>query len=323
MLSTFTIRFRSVIWFLIFTFTLSTMPHLEMLIPYRIHFFSSEAYAAEDPPETAPAEPPAGIPAEPPPETSEKEASPEDSSASGSGAATLSTGETIDQIAPAVSFKVDDFSGAAHLSYPIAVPPAREGLAPQVSLIYSSSGGNGLLGVGWSLTEGFIQRRGPRKGVPKYNDNLDVFELQLPGGGPQELMKVQGGIYNGQYRLKIEGALLKIEYVSSGNYWKVTDKSGLVMKFGQSDASRIVREAPYGSGTYRWCISEVEDLRGNYIQFFYQKPTGNPGQIYLQEIRYNGNKVSGFSHNQSIRFILETGNRPDPICTITGEGLSL
>jgi len=40
------------------------MTHLEMLIPYRIHFFSSEAYAAEEPPEKAPAEPPSEVPAE-------------------------------------------------------------------------------------------------------------------------------------------------------------------------------------------------------------------------------------------------------------------
>ncbi len=47
MLSTFTTRFRSFIWFLIFSFTLYSMPHLELLFPYKIYLFHSEAGASE------------------------------------------------------------------------------------------------------------------------------------------------------------------------------------------------------------------------------------------------------------------------------------
>ena len=47
MLSSFTTRFHNFIWFLIFTFTLYTMPYLETLLPYEVNLSFPEAEAAE------------------------------------------------------------------------------------------------------------------------------------------------------------------------------------------------------------------------------------------------------------------------------------
>ena len=44
--------------------------------------------------------------------------------------------------------------GQASYSIPIMVPPGRKGMQPSVSLNYSSLGGNGVAGVGWSLNAG-------------------------------------------------------------------------------------------------------------------------------------------------------------------------
>ena len=41
--------------------------------------------------------------------------------------------------------------GAAAFTLPLRAPPGRAGVMPQLSLVYSSRGENGLLGVGWSL----------------------------------------------------------------------------------------------------------------------------------------------------------------------------
>ena len=49
------------------------------------------------------------------------------------------------------SFAVD-YMGSATLNIPIAVPPGRAGMTPHLSLSYSSSNGNGYVGVGWSLS---------------------------------------------------------------------------------------------------------------------------------------------------------------------------
>jgi hypothetical protein len=297
------------------------MPPLEMLFPYRISLHISEAEGAEGAAEEAPQDfdP---VPAD---QTKEIEQAHEklDSLPPGAATTAASSGSDlsggIEGVTSPVSFKVDDFTGAGHASYSIAVPPGRDGLQPKIELFYTSSGGNSWLGVGWDLTLGYIQRRGYRKGVPKYDDT-DVFELQLPGSGPQELVKVASGAYAGEYRLKVEGSLLRIKYISNSNSWEVTDKSGVKMLFGQSSASRIGPNP--GSQNihhiFRWCLDQVKDPKTNYLEVSYQKPSDSPGAIYLSAIHYNGQVSGGLSHNHHVYFNLESEGRPDPIYNYRG-----
>src|SRR4030043_2369243 len=132
LLSSFTIRFRNFIWFLIFTFTLYCMPHLESLLPYEIHISFSEAEAAE----VEASEPQATeTQAERNQETATEEASASagassiEPSAEASSAAASSVDGSPEMDFFSVFFKVDDFTGAAHLSYPIVAPPGRSGLS--------------------------------------------------------------------------------------------------------------------------------------------------------------------------------------------------
>ncbi|WP_176244873.1 RHS repeat-associated core domain-containing protein [Oceanibacterium hippocampi] len=59
--------------------------------------------------------------------------------------------ETSQPGAIAAQFSVDDFQGAARYSIPIRVPPATGAIAPSLSLEYSSAGGNGVVGHGWTI----------------------------------------------------------------------------------------------------------------------------------------------------------------------------
>ena len=52
--------------------------------------------------------------------------------------------------ATAGSFRVDE-SGSATYSIPLVEAPGSGGVQPQISLNYSSQGGNGIMGVGWSI----------------------------------------------------------------------------------------------------------------------------------------------------------------------------
>jgi hypothetical protein len=53
----------------------------------------------------------------------------------------------------AASFAVSD-AGDGVLSMPLVVPPGRAGVEPSLAINYSSSGGNGVLGRGFSLSSG-------------------------------------------------------------------------------------------------------------------------------------------------------------------------
>jgi len=302
------------------------MPPLEMLFGFKIAFFVSSARAEEPPPESSPVDPPPSGAEEPPPEEGSPEEPPTEESSETQPSVTLNEPpdlsgqlEPIGQIALPASLSVDDFTGAAHVSYPLVLPPGR--ISPKLSLNYSSLRGNGPLGVGWELPISFIQRRGARKGVPKYDDTgakTDVFQLKLEGDVPQDLVAYPGG-GTGHYRLKIEGPYLRIMYTSQGNYWEVTDKLGMKMRFGYSASSRIgpnPSQNSGSSGTFRWYLDKIEDPKGNYIEFIYQKPEDNPEQIYPQEIRYNGNSKAGLTHNHLVTFTLE--NRDDVIYDYRG-----
>ncbi|MCA9702173.1 MAG: hypothetical protein KC431_31920, partial [Myxococcales bacterium] len=64
-------------------------------------------------------------------------------------------------------FSADMFTGSAGMSVPIATSPGRGGFGPALSLTYSSGGGNGPFGQGWSLGLPAISRKTER-GLPRY-----------------------------------------------------------------------------------------------------------------------------------------------------------
>src|SRR5262249_19308317 len=76
--------------------------------------------------------------------------------------------------------------GDARLSYPIEVPPGRQGMKPQLSIDYNSSGGNGGLGVGWPLSAPSISIA-TRLGGPKYDESKREETYLLNG---RQLVKI-------------------------------------------------------------------------------------------------------------------------------------
>ncbi len=176
-----------------------------------------------------------------------------------------------------VSVQVEPFSAAASVPVPIPVPPGRAGIQPNLALVYSSSNHQmGLAGVGWTLDMGSIQRS-TKKGVPKY-DATDTFVL-AEGGSQDLIYDTQAGFY----RTEVEGGFAKIEQTSGG--WMITNKKGTKYYFGSTDDSRQY-DPNNTSKIFRWALSRVEDLNGNYMTIFYMRDNG---QIYPQTINYTGN----------------------------------
>jgi hypothetical protein len=64
-------------------------------------------------------------------------------------------------------------TGTATLAIQLPVSPGRQGFAPQLTLTYNSSLGNGPLGLGWSLSLPSVTRKTSR-GLPRYHDAVDA-----------------------------------------------------------------------------------------------------------------------------------------------------
>jgi hypothetical protein len=121
-----------------------------------------------------------------------------------------------------ISGNVIPTNGSFSTAYPIAVPVGRVGATPQLALTYSSSRGNGICGMGWSLDLSYIERTGANKGMLRY-DATDKFMMYMNGRLVELLPPA-----NGNYPRKTEG-FMDIRFndqFSSTSNWVVTDAGG-------------------------------------------------------------------------------------------------
>lgn len=191
----------------------------------------------------------------------------------------------------------DLFTGTMSYSIPIEVPAGRKGMDPGLALNYRSGNGNGVIGVGWELELGSIQRA-LNNGIVDFTQNN---YLHTKTGYASSLISVGSNVY----QTKIEGNFSRIQQLAAndGNpYWVVTDKAGLRFFFGQTAASR--QDDPgNGSRIFKWNLDRVEDTNGNVMLIYYYK---NQGQIYLDRIEYAANANAALGMTKVVNFYWET-----------------
>lgn len=209
------------------------------------------------------------------------------------------------------SFRVSE-SGAAIYTIPIAVPPGTAGMAPTLSLTYSSQGGNGILGIGWSLSglssiyrcPASIAQDGFKSGI-NFNAN-DRFCLD-----GQRLVAGSGvyGANGAEYRTETESYSRIISYGAAGNgpaYFKVWTKAGQIAEYGNTTDSRI--EAQGRADVQLWGVNKTSDTKGNYLSVSYTEDNPN-GRSYVSRIDYTGNAAAGRVPYASVQLSYEI--RPD------------
>jgi RHS repeat-associated protein len=177
---------------------------------------------------------------------------------------------------------VSEFSGDLNYSYPIAVPPGRNGLTPSVALTYNSSNrdGNSAVGYGWSLEMPSISRYS-RTGVEQLYTGNNFTSPFAGGNGELTAESVDSNGY-GTYIPKVVNGKTKHEFLTDDT-WQVTTAEGSIYRFGiATDASdRIQNDS--GNRIHTWFLSEVEDLNGNKITYEYRK---QQGQAYPKTIKW-------------------------------------
>jgi RHS repeat-associated protein len=154
-----------------------------------------------------------------------------------------------------------------------------------VSLNYSSGGGNGPFGLGWSLSLPTIQRRTDKQ-LPRYADteDSDTFVFagaedlvpacdRQPDGSWKADSETIGDTTITRYRPRIEGAFARIERISKssevGAYWKVTSRDNVCTIYGRSENARVYDPADKNR-IFRWLPEWSYDDKGNCVQYRYK-----------------------------------------------------
>ena len=202
--------------------------------------------------------------------------------------------------------------GGASLSYPLEIPSGRQGMQPDLSLTYSSGGGNGVVGVGWDMPVPEIAVE-TRWGVPRYDPYYESEVYLL--GGEQLLSKDASGRFdimphrtnrwverkNGEvqfYPRRGEAFDSIVRHgTSPDNYWwSVTDRNGTTSYYGKRhdadtlDTTAVLQELS-GMPIGKWKLTERVDVNGNRVLYSYERTDYTDGtnlgvEILLRDIFY-------------------------------------
>ncbi|VAW42555.1 YD repeat protein, partial [hydrothermal vent metagenome] len=179
--------------------------------------------------------------------------------------------------------------GSATYNLPLTVPPGRNGMTPSLSVNYSSKGGNGILGVGWSLSVGSSIYRCPQtiaqdeKSTSVNFSNTDRLCLD---GQRLMLINATGDVaywaVNAEYRTE-QDSFVKVVKTSSG--FTVYTKSGRINTYEQLNYNEIEQLTT-------WQLIKEQDTFGNNIIYSYLEYGEN--EILLTRINYTGhNSTTG------------------------------
>ncbi|MFV3130842.1 polymorphic toxin-type HINT domain-containing protein [Niveispirillum sp. KHB5.9] len=192
-------------------------------------------------------------------------------------------------------------SGAATYAVALAVPPGIAGVEPSLSLVYSSHEGNGLMGVGWTLTGLSAITRCPRiQATDKVAGGIgfDGNDRYCLDGERLILISGKEGAPGATYRTERESWIRitvgpgcdGVPSQSPCRFFADT-KEGARVEFGTEADARIAATQS-GSGASRtiriWAINKITDRNGNYVRIRY----ASDGSFGYQptEIEYTGNQ---------------------------------
>ena len=200
--------------------------------------------------------------------------------------------------------------GSANLQYPFEMPPARNGMQPQVALSYNSDGGSGWAGEGWDISIPSITVD-TRWGVPRYNTNFETETYLLNG---QMLAMMNGNEMtvahrsdsvlrqeNRQFFMRQGGDFNLI--VRKGNnpsnyYWEVTDRNGVKYTYGGNENARLRGLFTDVNGNQRqviaeWKLTRIEEPHGDFMVYEYENKSNTQetvlgsfitSPVYLKDI---------------------------------------
>jgi len=254
----------------------------------------------------------------------------------------LPPGEIIDT-QPQAAWTEGAFSvshdGAAEYRLPLWVPDGRgSGLEPELALHYNSRGGNGILGVGWSLTGLSSITPCPRT----LAHDGHIAQVSHTGADAYcmdgQRLRPHAGDVDGALAFRTEhdtfSRILARPLPGSSNAqpanFHVLTKDGRILIYGE-DGNALVRVprlsgniadpedpvlTPGATVTVAWALRRIEDRNGNAITIDYLRTAPTSSNLWAMELLpFN----ITYGPNRSVRFHYES--RPDLVDHFYG-GLS-
>jgi hypothetical protein len=210
-------------------------------------------------------------------------------------------------------------TGAATYTIPIFTPPGTAGMQPNISIVYNSQGGNGLLGIGWDIaglsaimkTPKTIYHDGINEAVTlgyEKKDGINIMKDRMALDG--ERMIVENDYFFGHpnaiYTTESEKFLqITPKYNTptptvNPHWFEIKDKNGRTLEYGREGNSIM---NPYGTEDnvpYAWKLNKVTDANENHMNFIYKK---GDGSSWIEKIEYTGNNIEKMSTYNTITFL--------------------
>lgn len=170
-------------------------------------------------------------------------------------------------------------TGSSSYSIPIFTPPGPRGTQPSIALAYSSDGGIGPVGKGWSIAGvASISRCGK---TPAQDTSAAAVSLMTSDGYcfSGKRLRLTSGVYGlagSTYQTEVADFSLVTAVGTAGNgpaSFTVKANDGLLYEFGNTTDSRVIATGTSTATT--WMLNLITDRDGNRVKFNYKLP--DPG----------------------------------------------
>lgn len=203
-------------------------------------------------------------------------------------------------------------TGGASYSIPIFSPPGTNGLQPQIALVYNSQGGDGPLGIGWSIS-GLSAIT--RTGSDHYHDDvtapvtyttMDHFALDgqrlVPTGNPPLPYGDEDAVYDTEQAQFLFVTTPALELSGEPEYFEVRSKDSMRKRYGFSNNGSDPRLINASFGIDAWLLSNVIDPFGNEIHYEYAL---DAGEVRINQINWCGSVASQTPGINRIDFVYQ------------------
>lgn len=217
-------------------------------------------------------------------------------------------------------YGVSSQTGAFGYTYSVAVPPGRRGMAPGLSLAYSSQGAPyGGVADRWYLSipeisldtsDGLLRRQDPAQGETRWKSSL-AGEQSLVYVGSRDVIELSGRAATvSRFRAEHDTSFAEYMRLPDGS-WTVLTMDGHRHRFGEAE-----HIGGYDTRV-RVPLTSTSDIDGNTVVYKYKRFANSVGEgFYLDEIQYTANPRAGLAHHARVELVygpVATCGAPLPI----------